>query len=119
MPSWFGPALAVLTFVAVALIRWVPVWPPGAPQERAAKAASRGGADLQPYLEFGVRVVITFAFGGTALYIILSGHYVDATQKWAYGVVGAIWGSWFSGGGGQGAGRRSGATIRGQGTKRG
>jgi hypothetical protein len=41
-----------------------------------------------------MRIVITLAVLGSCLYIILSEAYGPETQKWAFGMVGTLFGAW-------------------------
>ncbi len=44
-----------------------------------------------------VRILISFAVLASALYVILSGNYVDGDKNWAFGAVGALIGFWLKG----------------------
>lgn len=41
-----------------------------------------------------VTVIITFALLGASLYVILSQHFGESEQKWAFGTVGTVVGYW-------------------------
>ncbi len=40
-------------------------------------------------------VIISIAILGSALFVVLSGSYAEAEQKWAFGSIGTIVGYWF------------------------
>jgi hypothetical protein len=50
-----------------------------------------------PYLRFAdcMMAFVSLAVLCSALFVILSGRYDDASQKWAFGSVGTILGFWF------------------------
>lgn len=39
-------------------------------------------------------VVVSLAVLCASLYVVLSGHYDDSTQKWAFGIIGSLIGFW-------------------------
>ncbi|CCN45259.1 hypothetical protein MADA3029_620019 [Vibrio nigripulchritudo MADA3029] len=39
-------------------------------------------------------IVVSVAVLGSALYVVLSGGYAEAEQKWAFGAIGTILGYW-------------------------
>jgi len=41
-------------------------------------------------------VVVSIAVLGAALYVVLSGSYAEAAQKWAFGAIGTILGYWLN-----------------------
>ena len=43
---------------------------------------------------FVMSIVVSLAVLGSALYIVLSGGYAEAEQKWAFGAIGTILGYW-------------------------
>lgn len=47
--------------------------------------------DLDPIL----RAILSVAVLGASLWVILSGGYQDATEKWAFGAIGTVLGYWF------------------------
>lgn len=51
---------------------------------------------VQRHVELAVSVAITMVVLAAALYVVLSRDpYPDATQKWAFGAIGTIFGFWF------------------------
>lgn len=65
-----------------------------APVEQHHEHSHRiGGGGLDPATV--MQMLISVMVLGSALYVILSGRYADAEQKWAYGAVGTVCGFWF------------------------
>jgi hypothetical protein len=44
--------------------------------------------------EVWMTILVTAAFGVSALYIVLSNHYGQDSLKWAYGILGTLIGYW-------------------------
>jgi hypothetical protein len=49
-----------------------------------------------PGIEAWMPVLISFVLLFAAVWVILSGRYSDATQKWAFGAAGSILGYWLN-----------------------
>lgn len=45
-------------------------------------------------IQLGMKIVVTLALGGAALFMILSGRYGQDSLKWSYSMVGSIAGYW-------------------------
>lgn len=50
----------------------------------------------KPVVHLGMQVLLSLVLVAGALFVILSGKYDDATQKWAYGIVGTVIGYWLN-----------------------
>ncbi len=95
----FPMLLAITTVVLLFLLRFVP---PVFFLPVSSRSIAREDDFLHMMMSMGKRVrlraimqiAVSIAMGVPALYIILSLEYPAEDKKWAYGMVGYIWGLW-------------------------